>query len=215
MNAQRAVVLNETQFAEAVHEEADAGAGCAYHLGQCFLAHLGNHRFRCALFAELREQQQRPGQPLLAGIEKLVYQVFLDAGVTGEKVSDENFRKYFFLVKYSYHFSSFNPEYAGRGERCRRGHSLRLDCGDTFFTEEAAGSEQRDGCFFAPLGNHGKSNFAFLDIKHGIGNITLRKNGLALLQIENRPAKARPGEEGRWPKNRLFATRCADGFHCS
>jgi hypothetical protein len=38
------------------------------------------------------------------------------------------------------------------------------------------------------LGDHGKPDLAFLDIKHGIGNIALGKDGLALLQVQNLPA---------------------------
>jgi len=77
MNAQFAVVLNETEPAETIHEEANAGARCTHHFGQPFLAYPGNHRFRRAVFAELGKQQQGPGQALFAGIKKVVDQIFL------------------------------------------------------------------------------------------------------------------------------------------
>src|SRR5438874_5929181 len=33
VNSQSAVVLNESELAEAIHEKADSGSGCADHLG--------------------------------------------------------------------------------------------------------------------------------------------------------------------------------------
>ncbi len=53
MYLQPAVVLNEAQFAELFHEETDVGAGGAYHLGEPFLTHLRNDRFRLALFPKV------------------------------------------------------------------------------------------------------------------------------------------------------------------
>ena len=44
-----AVVVNEAQFSEPVHEKADPGAGRADHFRQCLLAYLGYHRFGYAL----------------------------------------------------------------------------------------------------------------------------------------------------------------------
>src|SRR5437764_409192 len=95
MNTQFPVVLDEAQFAEAIHKEAHAGAGCANHFRQCLLAYLGNQYFWRAFLAELREQQEGPGQALFTGIEKLINEVFLDASVAGEQIGDENLRKQF------------------------------------------------------------------------------------------------------------------------
>ena len=46
VDLQPAVVLDEAQLAELVHEEADARAGRADHLRQRFLADLGDDGFR-------------------------------------------------------------------------------------------------------------------------------------------------------------------------
>jgi hypothetical protein len=91
---------------------------------------------------------------------------------------------------------------------------LRLNCGDTFFTEEVAGAQQGNGCFFAALGDHGKLDLALLDIKHRIGGIALGKDGLAFFKVEDGPAKAGLGEKGRRSKNQFLTTRCAERFHC-
>ena len=45
MNAQCAVVLDETQLPKTIHEEADSRTGSAYHLRQQFLANFGESLF--------------------------------------------------------------------------------------------------------------------------------------------------------------------------
>jgi hypothetical protein len=79
VNFDMTVVVDVAQLAEFVHEEADAGARRADHLGECFLTDLRDHWLRVAVFAEIREEKKHPGQPLLAGIEELIDQVRLDA----------------------------------------------------------------------------------------------------------------------------------------
>ena len=53
VHVQPAVVVYEAQFAELIHEETDAGARGADHLGQRFLTDLGNDRLRLAFFPEM------------------------------------------------------------------------------------------------------------------------------------------------------------------
>src|ERR1035437_4233190 len=72
MDLQTAVVVNESQFPEPVHEEAHPRAGRADHLGQSFLTDLGDNGFRNALLAEMSQQQQNPGESLFTGVEELV-----------------------------------------------------------------------------------------------------------------------------------------------
>src|SRR5208337_4757729 len=66
VNPNLAVIFDEPQFSEAIHEKTHSGPGGANHLSQYLLADLGNHRLRFALLAELREQQQNPRQALFA-----------------------------------------------------------------------------------------------------------------------------------------------------
>src|ERR1035438_443027 len=56
VDANLAVVFDEAELAEAIHEKAHPGAGGADHLSQQFLADLGDHGFGFALLAELGEQ---------------------------------------------------------------------------------------------------------------------------------------------------------------
>src|SRR6267143_2004657 len=74
-----AVVLDEAQFPELVHEKIDPRPRCANHFRQHLLRYSGKHLLRLALRAIAREQQQSARQPFLAGVEELVDQVLLDS----------------------------------------------------------------------------------------------------------------------------------------
>src|SRR5690606_2940236 len=65
VNFKMTIVINEAHVPELVHEMADARSRRADHLGKCLLTDLGDDRFRFALFAEIRQQQQKPRQPFL------------------------------------------------------------------------------------------------------------------------------------------------------
>ena len=57
-----AVVTNETQFAEFVHELTHVRACCADHIHQHFLTELSHDRFWPAFFAEICKEKQQPGE---------------------------------------------------------------------------------------------------------------------------------------------------------
>jgi hypothetical protein len=75
MNLKFSVVLNKAKLPEFVHKEADARAA------------------RLTLFSEVCKQQKNSGQPLLAGIKKLIDKVFLDAPVPQQQVFDKELGK--------------------------------------------------------------------------------------------------------------------------
>ena len=72
VHVQPAVVVNETQFAELIHEETDAGARGADHVGQHVLTDLRNDRLRLAFFPIVGQQQEDPRQALLGRIEEMI-----------------------------------------------------------------------------------------------------------------------------------------------
>jgi len=76
-----AIVSNEAQFLEFVHEKTDPGAGGPDHFRQCSLRYFGKHFLRLVFPAIASEQQKSPSQPLFAGVKKLVDQILLDADV--------------------------------------------------------------------------------------------------------------------------------------
>ena len=81
MDFHLAVVTDETQFPEFVHEGADAGSRGADHFRQRPLIETGIDRLRAAFLAEIGEQEQKAREPLLAGIEQLIDQILLDPAV--------------------------------------------------------------------------------------------------------------------------------------
>src|SRR6267154_4750111 len=84
-----AVVADESQLPELVHEGVNAGTGRADDLRQRLLADLRGDRLRRAFLAEIRQGEQRPSESLFARIEELIDQVGLDAAVADQQVSHE------------------------------------------------------------------------------------------------------------------------------
>src|SRR5271169_1193401 len=89
VNFNVAVVINKTQFPKFVHEKTHARSGRADHLGQCLLADFRYDWFWPTFLAKIRQKQKHPCQPLLARIEQLINQVFLDTTVASQEVGDE------------------------------------------------------------------------------------------------------------------------------
>jgi hypothetical protein len=84
-----AIVLDEAQFPEFVHEKIDPGPRYANHLRQHLSRYFGKRFVRMARRAIAREQQQRTCQTFLAGVEELVYQIRLDSDISRQHISDE------------------------------------------------------------------------------------------------------------------------------
>ena len=59
-------VIDKAMLPELIHEMTDSRPGSAYHLCQILLADFGEHTFGPAFLAEMRKQQENPGQTLLA-----------------------------------------------------------------------------------------------------------------------------------------------------
>src|SRR5580698_8517010 len=78
MNLYFSVVVDETLFAEFVHEKADPGPGGADHFRKRFLTEGDLNWRRARLLAEIGKQQQQPRKASFAGIEQLVDQVVFD-----------------------------------------------------------------------------------------------------------------------------------------
>jgi hypothetical protein len=73
--AHGALVIDKTQLLELVHEMTDPRPGGAHHLRQVFLIDSGKDTLGPTFLAKMREQQENPGQTLLAGVEKLVDEI--------------------------------------------------------------------------------------------------------------------------------------------
>jgi hypothetical protein len=108
VDLEAAVVLDEAEFSEFVHEEIDAGAGGADHFGEHFLGNFGEHSLRFIFLAVAGEEQEGASEALLAGVEELVYQVLFDADVSGKHERDEAVGKGVLMVEDADHFLLFN-----------------------------------------------------------------------------------------------------------
>jgi hypothetical protein len=118
-----AVVFDEAQFPEFVHEEIDSRPCRANRLRQHFLRYFGEHLLRLARPAIAREQQQGAREPFLTGVEELVYKVLLDSEISRNHVSYEAVGEFVFLVEHANHLVSLNEEYGGRRNRGRSRHT--------------------------------------------------------------------------------------------
>ena len=72
MDLKSAIVVNEAQFPEFIHEKIDPRARCANHFRQHLLRYFGKHLLRLVLLAIAREQQQSARQPFLGGVKELI-----------------------------------------------------------------------------------------------------------------------------------------------
>jgi hypothetical protein len=93
-----AVVADEAQFAESVHEKTDPGSGSADHLCQCFLIDIWTNWLGPSV-AEMREQKEKAREALFARIKQLVDQIFNNSAVPAQQIGHEQFRKLRFGMK--------------------------------------------------------------------------------------------------------------------
>src|SRR5688572_17300081 len=126
VNLQVAIVADEAQRPEFVHEMADPWSRGADDLGQCFLADRRGDVLRALFLAEVRQQEQRPGQPLFARVEELIDQVLLDAAVAGQQMGDEQLAERRFFMKDADHLGLADPRDLAVDHGPGRRQALRL-----------------------------------------------------------------------------------------
>jgi hypothetical protein len=72
-------VIDKAQLFELIHEMTDPRPGGAHHLRQIFLLDSGKDNLGSTFLAKMRQQEENPGQTLLAGIEKLIDEILPNA----------------------------------------------------------------------------------------------------------------------------------------
>src|SRR5882762_11914853 len=167
-----AVVLDEAQFPELVHEKIDPRPRCANHFRQHLLRYSGKHLLMLALRAIAREQQQSARQPFLAGVEELVDQVLLDSYVSRKHISDEAVGELVFLAERADHLVFLNDEHGGRCNRGRSRHANGL-ARKAPFPQKIARSKHRQNSFFAGLMDDSKLHTAFLNVHYVLRGVAL------------------------------------------
>jgi len=77
MHLNTAVVFDESQPAESIHEKADARTRSSNHFRKRFLRDRRDLRFRLAGLTIFGHQEKNSGQTLFTGVEKLIDKVSL------------------------------------------------------------------------------------------------------------------------------------------
>src|ERR1700678_1694450 len=193
MHLNAAVVFDEAEFAKAIHEEADPRAGGPDHLCQGFLGDLRDQAFRFARHAELRHQEENPGQPLFAGVEKLVHQVSLRAHAAGKEKLEEKIGASMLFVHHADHLRPlyFEGSTGDASRSCRQAASQ--GSGNRLFSYKVAYGEQGNGGFLTCCRNDRQLSSPLEQIKNGVGLASLGKEGLVWLELVDPSAQASTG----------------------
>src|ERR1700691_2501463 len=148
-----AVVFDESQFLEFVHEQIDSGSRRTNDLRQHLLRYFGKRFLRLSGRTVAREQQQSAREALLGRVEKLIDEICFNSNVSRQHMSDEAVRELVFLVEHANHLVFLNDEHGGG---CNRGSSRHVNglTRKAPFTKEIARSHDRHDGFFAGRINH-------------------------------------------------------------
>src|SRR5690606_34954952 len=103
-----------------------------------------------ALLAEVRHEEEDPRQTLLAGIKKLVDQVFLDAGVPSQKVCHEPLGELRFVAENTHDGRLLDPHDDAFRHRHGPRYAHRMSVQATL-TEEFTGPVERDDSLLSLL----------------------------------------------------------------
>lgn len=184
VDLETAVILDEAEFSEFVHEKIHARARGADHLGEHLLRNFGEHTLGLVFLAVARQEQQRACQALLAGIEELIDQILLDADIARQHERDETVGELVFVVEDANHLGFFNDERSGGRDRHGRAHANRLG-GETALAKKIAGPENRHDGLFAALIDYRKPHAAFLNVDDVVASLALREDGFLGLKLHN------------------------------
>src|ERR1035437_374145 len=213
VNLDRAVVVDESLFAETVHEVADAGPGGADHLRQSLLADFNAHGFGVGLAAKASHGQEDAGQALFAGAEDLIDELFYDTTDAAEEMRDEKLRKSGLLVD--------DVDEARAGD-AGDGAGLNRSCGghapgsidQASLSEEVPFTVDADNGFFPVLGLDRQLHVPAANVEQGVGAVVLGEDFLPVRIIACGRLSIDPLEEIK-RSNRTPRCRCHDDSHAT
>jgi len=169
-----AVVFDESEVAELVHEEVDAGAGRADHLGERFLRQLRQQEL-LVLLAVARQQEQDTREPLFARVEEMIDEVFLNPDVPRQHVREEPIGKRRLRVQHLEHLGLLDDEHHARAQRQGGRHAPRLPR-EAPLAKEVTRPQDRHDRFFAQPRLHRELDAPLLQVEHVGGGIPLRED---------------------------------------
>src|SRR5271166_1506023 len=171
VNFQPAVVVNKSQFPEAIHKKTHSRAGCADHFRQALLADLRNHGLWYTVFTKMSEHKKHSGQSLFTRIEELVDQILFVADIAREQIRDEKVGQLVFPMKNIHHGFLVDSHHSTICHcRCRT-HTERLASQRTF-AEKTPLAQYADRRFLAGLRDHSEFYLACLQIEHCVCSIS-------------------------------------------
>ena len=184
MDLKSAIVMNEAQFPEFVHENTHLGARCANHSSQHLLRYIENHPLRLGFLTVASEQQKSAGQAFLGGVKKLIDQISLHSDVPRKQIRHVAVGESVFSVEHANHLGFFNNEQSRGCNRGRCSHSNRLTC-HAPFTKKVTRPQNRQDCFFADLIYNRELYTAILNVHYTCSGITLRVDFLRSSIFDN------------------------------
>jgi len=164
VNCKLIVVANEAQLSEPVHEKAIPRSSCVYHLCQSFVTDYGDRNFLFSLLAEVSKQEKNASQSFLAGIKKLVHQVFLVPDFPCQQICHEPIGERTFAVDDIHHRFLIDSHNRAIGQCGCRVHAEKLSC-EAAFSEEIAILQNPYRSFLTALRHNGEFYLSFLNIK--------------------------------------------------
>ncbi len=127
----------------------------------------------CAVpLAVAGEEEQRAGQPFLAGIEQLIHEIRFDPNVSRQDVGEEPIRECMLLVKQPGHLVLLDDEEGTRARGDGGRHADRLSRQGSL-AKEVAGRQQRHDRFLARVGEDSELHAACPNIDDAIAGVTL------------------------------------------
>jgi len=184
VDLQAAVVLDEAELAEFVHEEIYAGAGGAHHFREHLLRDFGKNPLELVFLAIACEEQQRARQALFTGIEELIDQVLLNSDVPSQHEGDEAIGELMFGVEDANHLGFFDHERGGRRNSGRRTNPNRLT-GEASFANEIPRAQDGHDRLFARFIDDGEPYSTFLNIEDTSARIALREDRFFFLEFRD------------------------------
>ena len=177
VNAQGAVVVDEPEFAEAVHEIADPGAGGADHFGKGLLIDVAEDFGLGRAFVDAGDGEQSAGKTFLAGVKDLIDKFFFDAVDAAEQVGEEHPRAGGVLAKGAGDGGSRSAGDKG-GPDGGGGGGADAVPGETLFAEEVAATQDAKDGFFLRGSGDGELDMAVANGEKGVGFVALGEDDL-------------------------------------
>src|SRR6266851_3107353 len=111
---------------------------------------LGTIFLRLGFLAVASKQQKSPSQPFLAGVKKLIDQIFLDPDVPRKNVRHEAVGERMLRAENAHHLVFFDDQYSRGRNRGGRPHANTLTS-QASLTKEVGGPQYPHDCLFADL----------------------------------------------------------------